>query len=101
MTHLNTILILMESVKQMPSSDKKDADDGVVKAALKGLGKGSKPSLALLIVFSCPSASITYIRSINDTEVLIMQRKRGVKAAVSAPSHGFFESQERMQHKAQ
>lgn len=41
MTHLNSILILMEPVTQMPSSDKKDANDGVVGAALKGLGKGS------------------------------------------------------------
>lgn len=31
-----------------------------------------------------------------------MQRERGaVKAALPAPSHGFPESQERMQHKAQ
>lgn len=44
MTHLNSILILMEPVTQMPSSDKKDrkdADDGVVEAALRGLGRAS------------------------------------------------------------
>lgn len=44
MTHLNSILILMEPVTQMPTRDKKDkndADDGVVKAALKGLGRAS------------------------------------------------------------
>lgn len=31
----------MEPVTQMPSSDKKDTDDGVVEAALKGLERGS------------------------------------------------------------
>lgn len=104
MTHLNSILSLMEPVMQMPRSDKKDAGDGEVEAALKGLGRRFKKNKVTLLSSLNSLLVSIYFNHIQTSckcqEVLIMRRKReAVKAALAAPSRGLTASPEGTRHK--
>lgn len=93
----------MEPVMQLPRSDKKDADDGQVEAALKGLGRGFKKNKVTLLSSLNSLLVSIYFNHIQTSckcqEVLMMRRKReALKAALAAPSRGLTASPEGTRH---